>query len=74
MKMPITLNVFGRKMLAEYSSQRWHLTIVGDEGKNRPADLVVPQEIITVNDLVNYLNDVYHEAASRDQTSVEIIG
>ena len=72
--MPIKLNVFGRKMLADYSSQGWRLTIVGEEGKNRPADLVVPQEIITVNDLVNYLNDVYHEAASRDQTSVEIIG
>jgi hypothetical protein len=67
----ITLDVFGKRMLAVPTEQGWAMFILGDEGKRRPAEnLVIPAHIKSEQELVNYLNDLYHEAATPERPSV----
>ncbi len=71
MSQPITLDVFGRRMLAVSSKRGWEMFILGNEGKRRPMpDLVIPEHIKSEQELMRYLNDLYHESATPERPSV----
>ena len=71
MSQPITLDVFGTRMLAVSTEQGWEMSILGDEGKRRPVrDLVIPEHIKDGQELVSYLSDLYHESATPERPSV----
>jgi hypothetical protein len=58
-------------MLAVSTEQGWDMFILGDEGKRRLVrDLVIPAHIKDEQELVSYLNDLYHESASPERPSV----
>jgi hypothetical protein len=70
----LRLDVFGTIMLARHADHRWQLSIPGHEGKSRPVfDLVIPSDVITPEELVGFLSDVYHEASSPDKPTVTIL-
>ena len=64
MSEPIHIDVFGRRIIADYQSGKWQLSLAGIEGKSRPlSDILVPEEITTEEDLLRFLFDIYHESA-----------
>lgn len=70
----LKLDVFGKAMVARYDNHGWQLSIPGYEGKSRPVpNLVVPSDVVTVEELVGFLSDVYHESSSPDKPTVRIL-
>lgn len=63
-------DVFGRMMQAQRVDGRWQLFLVGAEGKKRPVpDVSVPPHL-SANELLTFLEDLYHEFASTSHPSV----
>ena len=60
--MRYRFNVFGR-ISAERMGDAWAAHLVGNEGKRRPAGLAIPSDVTYV-ELIQYLYDIYHEAAT----------
>jgi hypothetical protein len=56
-------DVFGQLMLVEPAAQGWQLFVLGADGKRSLADVVIP-EFIRQPELAQYLDDVFHEAAT----------
>lgn len=57
------INLYGRKIEATLSEERWKVFHLGSEGKKRMAiDIVIPSEI-TEAKLLGYLTDMFHEWA-----------
>ena len=70
----LRLDVFGMIMIARRSDRGWQLSIPGNEGKSQPVyDLVIPSDIVSAEDLIQLLNDVYHESSTPDKPSVKIL-
>lgn len=70
----LRLDVFGKIMVARCDDHGWQLSIPGYEGKSRPVpNLVVPSDVVTVEDLIGFLSDVYHESSSPDRPTVTIL-
>jgi hypothetical protein len=65
----LKFNVFGRIMIAEASDEGWKLFVLGSDGKRSPADVVVPH-FIRESELEQFLDDVFHEMATRERPSV----
>ena len=66
----LLFDVFGRIMQAQRIDGRWQLFLVGDEGKKRPVpDVTVPPHL-SAEELLTFLDDVYHEYASPSHPSV----
>ena len=64
MNTSITLDVFGRLVLAVQSDQGWSVFYLSNDGKRRPAnDIVVPASV-TGSELETYLADLCHEWAT----------
>lgn len=61
--MVYRFNVFGRIIAVERVGDAWAVHLVGNEGKRRPAGLVIPSDV-THAELPQYLYDIYHEAAT----------
>ena len=61
--MRYRFNVFGRIIAIERVSDAWAAHLVGNEGKRRPAGLAIPSDVTHV-ELIQYLYDIYHEAAT----------
>ena len=61
--MVYRFNVFGRIIAVERVGDAWAAHLVGNEGKRRPAGLVIPSDV-TRAELPQYLYDIYHEAAT----------
>jgi hypothetical protein len=68
----LKFDVFGRIMVAEASDEGWKLFVLGGDGKRSPADVVVPH-FIREGELEQFLDDVFHEMATRERPSVRRI-
>jgi len=68
------IQVFGRRLLAERAGGRWAIFYPGADGKRQVAhDVVVPEFVVTDDDLVEYLADLCHEAATATNQQVRWI-
>ena len=56
-------DVFGRTVLIQRESGLWQAYAVGPDGKRSPAGFVVP-EFIEVEEMAQYLFDLFHESAT----------
>ena len=65
----LKFNVFGKIMVAESSNAGWQLFVLGADGKRSRADVVVP-DFIGENELEQFLDDLFHELATRERPSV----
>jgi hypothetical protein len=66
----LLFNVFGRMMQAQRTDGRWQLFLVGAEGKKRPVpDVTVPPHL-SAEELLTFLDDLYHEFATPSHPSV----
>lgn len=63
-------DVFGTTMRVERREGRWQLFRVSSEGKSSQViDVVIPDDL-TEQELVVFLDDLYHEMASAEHVSV----
>ncbi len=70
----LRLDVFGKLMTARFDGHGWKLSIPGDEGKSRPVpNLVVPSDVITETQLIEFLSDLYHESSSPNKPAVVVL-
>ena len=65
----VTLDVFGEHMLVERVDGAWRTFILGAEGKRSPVNVAIP-ESMTENELAQYFDDLYHEAATPARSTV----
>lgn len=65
------VEVFGRRFLVEKTDAGWKTYLPSNDGKFRgsPAG-AIPSFILTDNDLLQYLADLYHEDARPDRQVV----
>lgn len=56
-------NVFGQFIAITGSAGAWSAFILGNEGKRRPADFIIPANIAEA-ELGEYLADLFHENAT----------
>lgn len=58
-------NIFGTLVGVSRSDGKsgWRAFYLGDEGKRRPADFIVPDDIAE-DDICEYLADLFHENAT----------
>lgn len=59
----LRFNVFGTFVAVARTSAGWQAYLLGEDGKRRPADFVVPP-FVTEDDVGQYLGDLMHEAAT----------
>lgn len=62
-------NVFGRLVVIEGAPGNWTAFFLGEDGKRRKADFIVPGSLCE-NELCGYLSDLFHESASSTQPAV----
>ena len=68
------VEVFGRRLLVERTTAGWQTYIPGDDGKRRLAPgVMIPAFIVTDDELLQYLADLWHESARPDQRAVRWI-
>ena len=65
----LKFNVFGEIMVAEPVNGEWRLFILGNDGKRRRCDVVIPA-FVKEDELAQYLDDIFHERATRERPSV----
>ena len=65
----VKLDVFGKHMLVVRSAGTWQTYLVGPEGKRSLVDVVVPDSL-TEDELAQYFDDLYHEAATPRRPAV----
>lgn len=63
MPASVKLDVFGKRMLVERDEGAWRTYLLGSDGKRSLVDIAVP-ETISEAELVQYFDDIYHEAAT----------
>ncbi|HJV00345.1 MAG TPA: hypothetical protein VJ752_07355 [Burkholderiaceae bacterium] len=56
-------NIFGKLIAIVGANGAWNAFYLGNDGKRRPADFVVPNDV-QEEDLCEYLADLYHENAT----------
>jgi hypothetical protein len=66
------VEVFGRRLLVERTGAGWRTFIPGDDGKRQPG-VDVPPFVISDDDLLQYLADLWHESARPDRNVVRWI-
>ena len=65
-------NIFGALIAITGANGAWRAFYLGADGKRRPADFVVPNEVAE-DGLCEYLADLYHENATpRNSNAVQI--
>ena len=69
MPSPLKFDVFGKIMVAELASDGWQLFVLGADGKRSRSDIVVP-DFIQEHELAQFLDDIFHEMATRERPSV----
>jgi hypothetical protein len=69
MAIRVKLDVFGTHMLVERSDGAWRTYVVGADGKRSLLDVVVP-EFVSEDELAQYFDDLYHEAATPGRPAV----
>lgn len=72
--MVLKFNVFGKAMSVIRKDQQWLLFNESDTGiRSRVYDVVIPAEL-TPEELLGYLDDIYHEYSSERHPSIVKIG
>lgn len=56
-------NIFGMSITVAGAPGKWSAFISGNDGKRRPADFIVPNELAE-DELCGYLADLMHESAT----------
>ena len=70
--MEYRFNVFGNLVAVRAVAGGWQAFWLGNEGKRRPAEFVVPS-FVDAADLRQYLADLFHESAKRSNDRVTAI-
>jgi hypothetical protein len=65
----VKLDVFGKRMLVEWSEGAWHTYLLGAEGKRTLVNVAIP-ESVTEHELAQYFDDLYPEAATPQRPAV----
>lgn len=65
----VKLDVFGRRMLVVRHEGAWRTFLLGADGKRSLVDIAIP-ETISEAGLVQYFDDIYHEAATPQHPAV----
>ena len=68
----VEYDVFGRRLVAESDGQGWKAWFVGDDGKRRPANIVIPSDL-DATAIGTYLDDLFHEQATPEHPAVRIL-
>ena len=68
----IRFNVFGNRIGVERSDSGWTTYYLGNEGKRRLSDFVIP-DFIAEDEIGQYLADLFHESASSECPDVKRI-
>ena len=69
MPVAVTLDVFGKRMLVEREGGNWRTYRLGSDGKRSLVDIAIP-ESMSEAELVQYFDDLYHEAATPQRPAV----
>ena len=65
------VEVFGKRLLVERTAAGWQAYLPGDDGKRRPAPgVIIPSFVVTDDELLRYLADLWHESARPDRQTV----
>ena len=65
------VEVYGRRLLVERTPAGWRTYVPGDDGKRRASiGVVIPDFIVTDDELLQYLADLWHESARPDRQVV----
>jgi hypothetical protein len=62
-------DVFGRRVAIVGETGGWRAFYLGNEGKRRRADFIVPPELAE-SALAEYLDDLFHESATPQNPTV----
>ena len=65
--------VFGKLVLIAGRPGAWQAFYPGADGKRRPADFIVPNDVAET-ELAEYLADLFHENATPKHATVERLG
>jgi hypothetical protein len=66
------VEIYGRRLLVERTADGWQTFLPGDDGKRRPGGSV-PAFVVSDDDLLKYLADLWHESARPDRQTVRWI-
>jgi len=66
------VEVFGRRLLVERTDTGWRKYIPGNDGKRRPG-VDIPPFVVSDDELLQYLADLWHESARPDRSMVRWI-
>jgi len=69
MSAPVTLDVFGKRMVVEWLEGSWRTYLLGADGKRSLVNVAIP-ESVTEGELAQYFDDLYHEAATPQRPAV----
>jgi hypothetical protein len=69
MAASVTLDVFGKRMLVEWGDGNWRTYLIGSDGKRSLVDIAIPGSVQEA-ELVQYFDDIYHEAATPQRPAV----
>ena len=68
----VKLDVFGKRMLVEWSEGAWRTYLLG--AREAIAHNVAIPESVTEGELAQYFDDLYHEAATPQRPAVVRLG
>ena len=69
----IRFNVFGTLVGVEWKNGRWKPYYLGNEGKRRDADFIIPTDVAE-DEIPHYLAVLFHEAATPERNEVQRLG
>jgi len=72
--MKYILDVFGLCIVAHYKDQQWSLFLKSQsQGILRKWGLPIPEDIKNIDQLIIYLDDIYHEKATESKNKIEVL-
>lgn len=69
MSSSVTLDVFGKRYLVERVGSEWRAYSLESDGKRLPFHVAIPSSL-GENELAQYFDDLYHEAATQKRPNV----
>ena len=68
--MPVReVEVYGHRLLVEHTNDGWKTFQPGVDGKRAPG-MSIPAFVVTDDDLLQYLADLWHESARPDRQTI----
>ena len=68
----LRFDVFGRRIDVEATSGGWSAYLPGNDGKRRAANIVIPSGL-DAHGIAQYLDDLFHEAATPERPKVRLL-